>query len=121
MSIATRNNRIDYVEFSAPTPEGLTQARKFYGEAFGWEYKSWGPGYADTQSSGVASGIGVSNQAPLAVIYFADLEDARAHILAAGGVLVKDIFAFPGGRRFHFKDPAGNELAVWSDIGGEKL
>jgi uncharacterized protein len=121
MSRTTRNNRIDYVEFSAPTPEALAGARKFYGEAFGWEYKSWGPAYADTQSSGVASGIGVSNQAPLVVIYFADLEDARARVLAAGGVLVKDIFAFPGGRRFHFKDPAGNELAAWSEIGGEKI
>jgi len=121
MSSAIRNNRIDYVEFGVSTPEVLAQARKFYGDAFGWQYKTWGPTYADTQNSGVASGICVGEQAPLVVIYFADLEDARARVLAAGGVLVKDIFAFPGGRRFQFKDPAGNELAVWSEIGGEDL
>jgi predicted enzyme related to lactoylglutathione lyase len=116
MSIGPRNNRIDYIEFSAPTPEALAHARKIYGDAFSWEYKGWGPAYADTQDSGVPSGIGVSNQPPLPVIYFADLEDARSRVLKAGGTLVKDIFGFPGGRRFHFKDPAGNELAVWSDV-----
>lgn len=122
MSTVTRNNRIDYIELTAPSDAALAQARKFYGDAFGWEYKGWGPAYADTQSSGVASGIGVSAPSrTLAVIYANDLEAAKARVLAAGGVLVKDIFSFPGGRRFHFKDPAGNELAVWSDVGGEKL
>ena len=115
MSTQARNNRIDYIEFNAPTPELLARNGKFYGDAFGWEYKAWGPEYSDTQSSGVASGIAVGKKPPLAVIYCADLENAKARVLKAGAKLVQDIFAFPGGRRFHFQDPAGNELAVWSD------
>ena len=115
MSDATRNNRIDYLEFNASSPETLARARKFYGDAFGWEYKGWGPEYADTQSSGLSSGIGVGKQPPLPVIYCADLEAAKSRVVQSGATLVRDIFEFPGGRRFHFKDPAGNELAVWSE------
>jgi predicted enzyme related to lactoylglutathione lyase len=119
MSNDARIGRIDYIEFPAATPEALAQAKQFYGKAFGWEYKSWGPAYADTQSSGVGSGISVDagerQHKPLVVIYSNNLEASRKNVLAAGATLTKDIFAFPGGRRFQFQDPAGNELAVWSE------
>ena len=118
MSIDARDNRIDYVEFRAADAEALGRTRAFYGTIFGWNYKEWGADYADTQSSGVSSGISVdaSRQGrPLPVIYSTHLENVRASVLAAGAKLTKDIFSFPGGRRFQFTDPAGNELAVWSD------
>jgi uncharacterized protein len=120
MSNNVRHNRIDYIEFPAATVDGLAQAKAFYGKAFGWEYKDWGPTYSDTQSSGLSSGIttdtGDRQHRPLVVIYANKLEDVRASVLAAGATLTKDIFTFPGGRRFQFTDPAGNELAVWSDV-----
>jgi len=119
MSNDARNNRINYVEFPAATAEALAAAKDFYGKAFGWEYKDWGPAYADTQSSGLASGITVDaserQQRPLPVIYSSALERARSSVVAAGAKITKDIFAFPGGRRFQFIDPAGNELAVGSE------
>jgi predicted enzyme related to lactoylglutathione lyase len=113
-----RNNRIDYVEFTASGTATLGHAKDFYKQVFGWEYKDWGPEYADTQGSGVSSGIAVMADRlgrPLPVIFSSDLEGTRISALAAGAKLTKDIFSFPGGRRFQFADPAGNELAVWSD------
>jgi predicted enzyme related to lactoylglutathione lyase len=114
-----RVNRIDYIEFPAATAEAIAKTKQFYGKVFGWEYKDWGPTYADTQSSGVASGVtsdaGDRQHRPLVVIFSDDLESAHASVLAAGAEITKDVFTFPGGRRFHFQDPAGNELAVWSD------
>jgi predicted enzyme related to lactoylglutathione lyase len=119
MANDARINRIDYIEFPAGTADALAQAKQFYGAVFGWAYQDWGSSYADTQSSGVSSGIttdaGDRQHRPLVVIFTDNLESARASVLAAGATLNKDIFAFPGGRRFHFQDPAGNELAVWSD------
>jgi predicted enzyme related to lactoylglutathione lyase len=115
-----RHNRFDYIELSAPTPEALATTHRFFNAAFGWEYQTWGPAYSDTQTSGagkgVTSGIAVGTAVPLPVIYCADLVAAKERVLAAGGKIVKDIFEFPGGKRFQFKDPAGNELAVWSDV-----
>jgi predicted enzyme related to lactoylglutathione lyase len=119
MNNDARNNRIDYIEFPVSSAEALAQTKRFYGKVFGWEYKDWGPAYADTHNSGVTSGIAVDEvdrqHRPLAVIFSKDLENSRAGVVAAGATLTKDIFAFPGGRRFQFRDPAGNELAVWSD------
>ena len=114
----SRHNRFDYIEFPASTPEELIAAKKFYGQAFGWEYKDWAPVYADTQSSGVTSGIAVDASRahrPLPTVHSVALEASRAAVLAAGGKISVEIFSFPGGRRFHFIDPAGNELAVWSE------
>jgi predicted enzyme related to lactoylglutathione lyase len=118
MSTDPRNNRIDYIELTADDEPALTKAKAFYSQAFGWTYKQWAPHYVDTQSSGVTSGIvsdGEHRQKPLPVIYAEDLQGARNRVLAAGATLTKDIFSFPGGSRFQFNDPAGNELAVWSD------
>ncbi|MGJ0391283.1 MAG: VOC family protein [Methylocystis sp.] len=117
-----RVNRIDYIEFPAG-PEALAQTKDFFGNVFGWSYQDWRADYADTQDSGVASGLNADaahkTKRPLAVIFVMDLEGTRAKILAAGGTITREIFSFPGGRRFHFKDPAGNELGAWSDRGAE--
>jgi uncharacterized protein len=119
MSEQSRHNRIDFIELSAPSKEALVSSKNFYQTVFSWTYKDWGDDFADTQSSGVGSGINAVDRYPsahsLVVIYADDLEVARKKVADANGVITKDIFSFPGGRRFHFKDPAGNELAAWSE------
>lgn len=111
------HNRIDFVEFPAPDRDALRQAQEFYTRTFGWKYQKWGEDYIDTADSGVGSGLASDEptSAPLAVVYVVDLEHTRKEVERNGGVIVRDIFSFPGGRRFHFKDPAGNELAAWSE------
>jgi uncharacterized protein len=115
----TRNHKIDYIELPAADAAKLAQTKQFYSATFGWDYKDWAPTYVDTQSSGVASGISADAEqplrAPLVVLFAEDLAAARARVLENKGTITRDIFPFPGGRRFHFADPAGNELAVWSD------
>lgn len=112
-------NRIDYVEFPAPSPAALQANKKFYSEVFGWCWKDWGDTYSDTKDSGIGSGIASDPvhrpPAPLVVLYSTDLEGTKEKVVKAGGVISKDIVPFPGGRRFHYVDPAGNQLAVWSD------
>ena len=95
----------------------LHAAQQFYGAVFGWQYQSWGDDYLDTGDSGIGSGLCVNETVtpPLAVIYCAQLEAAYNAVIAAGGDIVQEIFSFPGGRRFHFADPAGTEIAVWSE------
>jgi len=119
MESKARHNRIDYIEFGAGDVAALSSATRFYSSAFGWNYKSWGNSYSDTADSGVASGLNADSdhrpEKPLVVIYSDSLESARANVIKAGGKLTRDIFSFPGGRRFQFADPTGNELAVWSD------
>jgi predicted enzyme related to lactoylglutathione lyase len=111
-----RDRLIDYIELPA---KSTAKSKAFYSIVFGWTYKDWGPDYADTKDSGVTSGLnGGKNhrpKSPLVVFYADDLEAARARVKKAGGKVTRDIFAFPGGRRFHFTDPAGSELAVWSE------
>ena len=111
------DNTITYLEFAAADREQLHAAQQFYGAVFGWQYQSWGEDYLDTGDSGVGSGLASDEptSAPLAVVYVVDLEHMREEVERNGGVIVRDIFSFPGGRRFHFKDPAGNELAAWSE------
>jgi predicted enzyme related to lactoylglutathione lyase len=87
---------------------------------FGWSYRSYGDDYSDSVDSGVTNGVNASEpgeraRMPLAVVYVDDLAAARTAVVAAGGSIVQEIFAFPGGRRFHFTEPSGNELAIWSD------
>lgn len=119
MNKVSRHNSIDYVEFSVPSRAELARSKSFYHDVFGWAYKDWGDDYADTQSSGVGSGINADAAGAaarsLVVIYVDDLDAAHQRVTAAHGKIVREIFAFPGGRRFHFLDPAGNELAVWCE------
>ncbi len=119
MNELKRNNGIDFIEFPAKDVAALKDTKSFYAEVFGWSYKDWGDDYSDTQSSGLASGINADarhrpNHA-LAVIYSTELEATLERVRAQNGKITKEIFSFPGGRRFHFIDPSGNELAVWSD------
>ncbi len=121
MPDAPQHNTLNYIEFPVQSAEALAQTRDFFTKAFGWEYKMWGDAYADTQSSGVASGINGHNPSapptPLPVVYAGNLEAAVEAVKSAGGTITQAIYSFPGGRRFHFTEPSGNELAVWS---GEK-
>lgn len=109
-------NHIDNIEFPFPDREALIESRKFYQQVFGWQYQEWGPEYLDTGDSGVASGLTVDKrQPPLIIIYTDNIEQALATVKQAGGEITQELFHFPGGRRFQFKDPAGNELAFWSE------
>jgi len=104
--------RLNYVELTA---FDVPAAKRFYEAAFGWTMTSFGPSYAATTTGDTDVGIqGDSAEAigaPLPVIEVNDLEEALEAVLAAGGTLARPIFAFPGGRRFQFLDPGGNELA----------
>lgn len=112
------DGKIDYVEL----PGGdLPATKAFYARAFGWEFVDYGPEYS-AFAQGLDGGfhtqtgkeVGAADR-PLVILYAHDLEAMQAQVEAAGGEVVVPIFAFPGGRRFHFRDPAGNELAVWSE------
>ena len=106
--------RLDYVEL--PVTD-LGAARSFYERAFGWTMTEFGPDYAATTTGDTDVGLSSDSEGrpkvPLAVIQVQDLEAALQSVIAAGGTIVKPIFDFPGGRRFEFLDPAGNQLAVW--------
>ena len=95
------------------------KTKAFFETAFDWMYQDYGPDYCDTKSSGVGSGINGDSEhrtlQPLPVIYVDDLEAAQARVVEAGGIVTRAIFTFPGGRRFHFANPSGNELGVWSE------
>ena len=112
--------QIDFIEFPGMDRLTLDQLRAFYGASFGWKFQVWGKDYVDTTSSGIGAGFDASSEdavrQPLAVIYSENLEKALEDVEMAGGTISRQIFAFPGGRRFHFFDPAGNELAVWSQV-----
>jgi predicted enzyme related to lactoylglutathione lyase len=113
--VSENNLRIDYIEFGT---DDVERARAFYAEAFGWKFTDYGPDYTAFEDGRLEGGIhqkGEPGLAPLVVIYADDLESAQAKIVEVGGEIIKDIFSFPGGKRFHFRDPSGNELAVWSD------
>ena len=105
--------RINYVELPAAA---LAPNKAFYEKAFGWTLADFGPSYAATTTGDVDLGLQgdleEASKAPLPVIDVTDLDSWPAKIEAAGGRIIRPIFAFPGGRRFHFTDPAGNELAV---------
>jgi len=109
--------RIDYVELPSATAHELTRA--FYSKAFGWEFADYGPTYAATTNGTTDVGLQGDPEgalaAPLPVVKVGDLEAAFDSVSKAGGVIAKAIFSFPGGRRFHFIDPSGSELAVWSE------
>lgn len=115
--MTTKNNRIDYVEFAA---EDLGAFKRFYAEAFGWKFQDWGPDYASFEGAGLDGGVR-GGEAPkqgstTVILYADDLDAAERRVIKAGGVIGAR-HEFPGGRRFHFRDPAGNELAVWTKEG----
>lgn len=112
--------RLNYVEFAAAD---LAATKAFFASAFGWTFVDYGPDYTAFADQGLDGGF---YRAPLAsrtetggallVFYSMDLEAALAKVQASGGQVIKPVFSFPGGRRFHFSEPSGNEFAVWSDV-----
>lgn len=110
------NSHIDYIELKARDLEAI---KKFYNSSFGWVFTDYGPDYVSFSESGVFGGFEKTKKkivnGALVVLYHDDLGNIRQSIMDNGGKISKEIFTFPGGRRFHFKDPSGNELAVWSD------
>lgn len=111
-----RDRRIDYIELPATN---IAATKRFYVDAFGWKFTDYGPDYTSFEDGRLAGGFTkdgkVAKGGPLVVIYADALEAQEAKVRQAGGTITKPIFSFPGGRRFHFSDPSGNELAVWSE------
>ena len=107
------DGKLDYLEMTAT---GLPETKAFYAAAFGRTFQDYGPTYA-AFNEGLDGGLDADEGAkpPLPVLFATNIEAMLTKVEAAGGVIIKPIFAFPGGRRFHFRDPSGNELAVWSE------
>jgi predicted enzyme related to lactoylglutathione lyase len=113
------DRKIDYIEFPA---SNMAATEQFYNSTFGWSFTSYGEEYQSFTDGNTTGGFFLSdlqsrtgNGAALIVLYADDLEATLARVIANGGSIRMEIFEFPGGRRFHFLDPNGNELAVWSD------
>lgn len=117
LDMSKTDNHIDYIEFPAKSIEELNKTKNFFNEVFGWSYQQWGDDYVDTKDSGVSSGISADNPpaTSLPVVYVANIQKVYDGVKTAGGIITKEIFDFPGGKRFHFQDPAGNQMAAWSE------
>ena len=118
--MASTHHEIDYVEF---TVRDLAAAKRFYSTAFGWQFNDYGPEYAGIKGErGEVGGLHQTAEprtgGPLVILYSKDLEKTLAAVRSAGGKIVREPFAFPGGWRFQFTDPSGNELGVWSEAAG---
>ena len=113
-----RHHTVDF--FEIPVLE-MAGAKAFYGAAFGWTFADWGPGYADVQGAGLAGGLRLVTAAPtasggpLVILYSNDLAESERAVTAAGATITER-HEFPGGKRFHFVDPSGCELAVWTKV-----
>lgn len=115
------HEKINYLELPA---KDIEQAKAFFSRVFAWTFVDYGPEYAAFSNAGMEGGffkadqsVDTANGSALIVFYSDALEETQAKIEAAGGRVLKPVFGFPGGRRFHFGDPNGNEFAVWSDLG----
>ena len=115
--MGTRGNdrQIDNIEFNVVD---IARSKKFYGEGFGWSFIDYGPTYCEFTdgrlTGGLTTGGPVRPGGPLVILYADDLAETQARLERLGAAIVKPVFSFPGGRRFHFRDPDGYELAVWS-------
>jgi hypothetical protein len=115
-SARPQDGYLDYIELPAPDMEAT---KRFYGSVFGWTFTDYGPDYAEFDSGGCKGGLNselkvVESGGALIVLWAGDLDAMEAKVAAAGAEVIAH-HAFPGGRRIHFRDPNGNELAVWSD------
>ncbi len=115
-----QHEKINYVEFGAAD---LAATKAFFQSAFGWSFVDYGPEYSAFSNEGLDGGFfksdlasSTSNGGALIIFYSNDLESTLSKVKNARGHVVKEIFSFPGGRRFHFVEPSGNEFAVWSDL-----
>lgn len=111
--------KINYVELPA---RDIAATKRFFSEVFGWTFTDYGPDYIAIDNAGIDGGFyrsenqaRTANGSVLLVLYSDELETTLAKVQAAGAAIVKPVFDFPGGRRFHFTDPNGNEYAVWSE------
>lgn len=115
---AARERRIDYVEFASIDPDA---SRAFFEQVFGWQFQAYGPDYLAFNDGRLDGGFyrstapAAAEAGPLVVLYADDLVPVIERIRAAGGEIVKPVFGFPGGSRFHFREPGGTTLAVWSE------
>ena len=106
--------KIDYVEFPS---SDRTKTSSFFRAAFGWGMTSYGPDYDGLENAGIDGGVDQGEgrvAATMAIVRSDDLDDAERRVIAAGGVITRSQYDFPGGRRFHFREPGGNEMAVWT-------
>ncbi len=115
-----QHEKINYVEFPA---KDIEATRNFFTKAFGWSFVDYGPDYTAFSDEGIDGGFfradlsaSTKNGSALIVFYSEDLNQTQAKVEAAGGVILQPIYSFPGGRRFHFAEPSGNEFSVWSDV-----
>src|SRR5262245_15665246 len=115
MAAAGNDRRIDNIEFNV---RDIARSREFYGKAFGWTFKDYGPTYCEFSDGRLTGGFTTGGAArpggPLVILYADDLAAAQRRLEDAGAEIVKPAFAFPGAPRFHFEDQDGYELAVWS-------
>jgi predicted enzyme related to lactoylglutathione lyase len=114
------HEKMDYVEFPS---KNIEKTKSFFSRVFKWQFKDYGPDYISFDDEGLSGGFYKSDKASstssgsaLIVFYSEDLLQTQNKITEAGGTIVKPIFSFPGGSRFHFIDPNGNEYAVWSEM-----
>src|SRR6056297_1481719 len=108
------HHQIQYIEFLS---QDFDRIKQFYMAAFGWEFTNWGAQYMAFAGEYVEGGFALGEPVPgsiMPIIYSDKPEESLQSVIAAGGVVVTDIFSFPGGRRFEFTDPDGNKLAVWT-------
>lgn len=113
------HEKINYVEFPA---KDLSATKAFFESVFGWSFVDYGPDYTAFENQGLDGGFFKSDLASstekgsaLIVLYSNQLEVTFAKVKKAGGTIIRPIYSFPGGRRFHFTEPSGNEFAVWSE------
>lgn len=115
MAATGRDRQIDNIEFNVAD---IARSKAFYGAVFGWAFTDYGPTYTEFSdgrlTGGFTTGEPVRPGGPLVILYADDLAEAQRRIEAAGATISRPVFPFPGGRRFHFTDPDGYELAVWS-------
>ncbi|MDZ7715336.1 MAG: VOC family protein [Balneolaceae bacterium] len=115
----SKHKTIDYLELPA---SDIPTTKRFFKEVFDWTFTDYGTEYTSFESEGMTGGFyqsdlhsSTENGAALIIFYSSDLEATQKQVKEAGGTIVKPVFSFPGGRRFHFTEPSGNEFAVWSD------
>ena len=115
--MSDKHHSFNYIELPSTDNKAM---KTFYAKVFGWSFQDYGPSYVAILGAGVDGGFDAdsdnkpSHDGPLVILYSDDLEASEASVKAAGGTITVPIFSFPGGRRFHFNDPTGNQLGVWT-------